>query len=669
VVGLVLGSSVRVNATMRGAMGGVSRGDTQRMVLGGGTRPREPGPQSSIGVPPPGVTPTSFSAPRPIIGLGGRRRSPSVGGGLSMITGSPDSRPNLAVADMVPSLQDGGMLDEGAEEVVAEYRQNVKSQISHDALRAVSQSPDGKRLVAGGQEVLSIINTSALTPEGGEVEVEFNILQRTQMVKKRSKCTKVWDVRWHPSEMSKIASTSDDGLVTLWALDGPQKKTPVWEGRDDTRSCWRLAWCHPETGGSNMLCSGSLDGIIRLWDFRTKQSVANFTLGGTQLHAQGASGLKVRDLRVCGAEPWKLAAGMESNNEGDIVVWDLRSNQKPVFRKREETAVYAVDWHPEHSSILATGRTATQHAPGAIKVWDLNTAATDGTDLLPIAKIITPEGVSNIMWRPTFRTHLAVTYLKIPVVHVWDLLQHTSPLVSLCGHSKPVADLVWQDAHVLSSKDNVSDEVCWVLSCSEDGTVQRQHMCNGYHPFQHRRNTTHSMDQLGHVMSSYSSIQRGMEQIRQRRRTKDAIAAHNSNLKAGSVLHEFVSGAGRPRAEAAGRALGSKAPGLGGAGHEGGRGNDAAGSDSMLLEAVAASSRVRDGGGAGGTRKSGVAGVAGVGGAGGVGEGPLELDVLLQLAREYRFASPRASTPTLTLADADKETPAGTVAVAAARLL
>ena len=96
-----------------------------------------------------------------------------------------------------------------------------------------------------------------------------------------------------------------------------------------------------------------------------------------------------------------------------------------------------------------------------------------------------------------------------------------------------------------------------MLSCSEDGTVQRQHMCNGYHPFQHRRNTTHSMDQLGHVMSSYSSIQRGMEQIRQRRRTKDAIAAHNSNLKAGSVLHEFVSGAGRPRAEAAGRALGS----------------------------------------------------------------------------------------------------------------
>jgi hypothetical protein len=66
------------------------------------------------------------------------------------------------------------------------------------------------------------------------------------------------------------------------------------------------------------------------------------------------------------------------------------------------------------------------------------------SELLPIAKIITAEGVSNIMWRPTFRTHLAVTYTKIPVVHVWDLMRHTSPLSSLCGHSKPVADLVWQ---------------------------------------------------------------------------------------------------------------------------------------------------------------------------------------------------------------------------------
>ena len=39
-----------------------------------------------------------------------------------------------------------------------------------------------------------------------------------------------------------------------------------------------------------------------------------------------------------------------------------------MFRKREETAVHAVDWHPEHPSILATGRADKPHAPGGIKV-------------------------------------------------------------------------------------------------------------------------------------------------------------------------------------------------------------------------------------------------------------------------------------------------------------
>ena len=41
-----------------------------------------------------------------------------------------------------------------------------------------------------------------------------------------------------------------------------------------------------------------------------------------------------------------------------------------MFRKREETAVHAVDWHPEHPSILATGRADKPHAPGGIKVGD-----------------------------------------------------------------------------------------------------------------------------------------------------------------------------------------------------------------------------------------------------------------------------------------------------------
>ena len=285
------------------------------------------------------MTPTSFSAPKPIVSTGRQQRSRALREGLSSIKGSPESRTALAMAGLVPALGADPSLDEdfvdpefNARGVYSgsAHRQNTKMHISHDHLRAVSQSPDGKRLVAGGQEVLSIINTSNLTPQGGEMDVEFNILQRTLMSSgKGSRCSKVWDVRWHPTDLATIASTSDDGLVSLWRLDSQEMKKPVWEGRDNTRSCWRLAWCDPENGANNLLCSGSLDGIVRLWDFRTSnKSQKNFTLGGhhdgSHSLVQGASGLKVRDLRVCGAEPYKLAAGMESNNEGDIVVWDLR---------------------------------------------------------------------------------------------------------------------------------------------------------------------------------------------------------------------------------------------------------------------------------------------------------------------------------------------------------
>ena len=197
-----------------------------------------------------GVTPTKLSAPKLVFGLG--RRSKTFGGGLSMITdGSPDQKPMPHPAiDGIPALGGGSFAEEGPEDdekptySLHAHRQNVECRISHDPLRAVSQSPDGKRLVTGGQEVLSIINTSQLTDQGGEVEVEFNILQRTLMGGGRSsKQHKVWDVRWHPNEMSAIASTSDDGLVSLWKLDGANIKIPAWEGRDDTRSCWRLAWC------------------------------------------------------------------------------------------------------------------------------------------------------------------------------------------------------------------------------------------------------------------------------------------------------------------------------------------------------------------------------------------------------------------------------------------
>lgn len=143
-----------------------------------------------------------------------------------------------------------------------------------------------------------------------------------------------------------------------------------------------------------------------------------------------------------------------------------------MIRIKEETAVHAVDWHPAHATILASGRAARAHAPAGIKVWDTAGLSSDGPHQ-PIAIIQTMDGISNIMWRPTYRTHLATSYMThLAAVHVWDLPQYWSPLAVCKEHTLPVTDVLWQDAHVLSNPNQNSDDVCWMLTCAKDGTIR-----------------------------------------------------------------------------------------------------------------------------------------------------------------------------------------------------
>jgi hypothetical protein len=116
-----------------------------------------------------------------------------------------------------------------------------------------------------------------------------------------------------------------------------------------------------------------------------------------------------------------------------------------VLRIKEDTAVYAVDWHPAHSCILASGRSSRTHAVGKVKVWD--TSISSAADPQPIAAIHTADGVSNIMWRPTYRTQLATSYMThIHAVHVWDLPQNWTPLAVCAQHTQPATDILWHDA-------------------------------------------------------------------------------------------------------------------------------------------------------------------------------------------------------------------------------
>ncbi len=124
--------------------------------------------------------------------------------------------------------------------------------------------------------------------------------------------------------------------------------------------------------------------------------------------------------------------------------------------------MHAVDWHPQHSSIFATGRAAKNPYGGDVKIWDLKEKTGSG-DLSPIGRLFTADGVrspsrckagsaggqrilcggsawpdmrsrqvSNIMWRPGYKYQLATTYMsRITRIDLWDIPCYWTPLAGM----------------------------------------------------------------------------------------------------------------------------------------------------------------------------------------------------------------------------------------------
>jgi WD40 repeat protein len=210
----------------------------------------------------------------------------------------------------------------------SETRQQKREQAMVDfgtGLAAVSQSPDGRWICVGGREVLSLVSLEHITSKGGQFSDVFDVRRSNSKNKYH-----IQDVRWHPKSLDLIASAASNGTLVLWnvtaAREGGDSKVVVWESKDHTRTVWRLAWCEP-VGNETLMLSGSLDGTIRLWDFRVRDTARSVMT--MSKHQQQSA---VRDLRVCGGEPWKLAAGLECGNEGAVVLWDVRKTDSHVRR-------------------------------------------------------------------------------------------------------------------------------------------------------------------------------------------------------------------------------------------------------------------------------------------------------------------------------------------------
>ncbi|KAG2502174.1 hypothetical protein HYH03_000661 [Edaphochlamys debaryana] len=159
-------------------------------------------------------------------------------------------------------------------------------------------------------------------------------------------------VAFHPFKPNTLASSSIDGTVYVYTVDGETVRTlrhftPV--------SC--IAWCPAPHGspGSDVLASTTESGELHIWD--TSRPASECLVRTLSKH----------NSRVFNVEfsPLLHSRLLSSSNDRTGRVWDVDTGECIAVLEGHTDLVRAVAWHPEVAHICFTGSW-----DGSIRVWD-----------------------------------------------------------------------------------------------------------------------------------------------------------------------------------------------------------------------------------------------------------------------------------------------------------
>jgi len=336
-------------------------------------------------------------------------------------------------------------------------------------LNALSISPDGRKVVVAGREVLKIVNIcddkleESANLRVGKVNLNFSSV----------------DVKWNPLEQYKnmIATAATNGAVVIWNLGDHSANKQERIINDHTRTVNRISW-HPEHGFT--LLSGSQDGTMMLWDIRDPSSNRVVLDGKSE---------SVRDVRF---NPHNSNYFLAAFDNGFIQIWDIRktSNFERMFTAHQGP-VFCIDWHPEYRNLIASGG-----RDRFIQVWDLNAPR-----LKPIYSIQTVSSVSHIAWRPGYRDQVASSGLIDSKIQLWNLKRPFIPHASFVAHQDVVTDIDWL----------VSNSNTLLVSCGKDSTLCQQRLENAYRPLEHIRSVSLSWAPSGELAAIADRIERNCQ--------------------------------------------------------------------------------------------------------------------------------------------------------------
>ncbi|MEB3885206.1 sugar-binding protein [Lyngbya sp. CCY1209] len=195
-------------------------------------------------------------------------------------------------------------------------RERDRLQGHSGSVLSVSCSPDGLRMVSGGQD-----GTIKLWNRDGQLEKSWRGDEGT-----------IWSVAFNPNsdrDNQIVASAGQDGTIKLWKLDGTL--IGILRGHTD-----EVKWVS-FSPDSQQLASASRDGTVRLWSLNGKEIAI-------------LNGDETSILSVNFSPDGQLIAS--SDDKGTIRLWNRDGELIQKFKAHEE-AIWSIDFSPD-SQFLAS---------------------------------------------------------------------------------------------------------------------------------------------------------------------------------------------------------------------------------------------------------------------------------------------------------------------------
>ncbi|ODV59072.1 Rtc1p ASCRUDRAFT_72144 [Ascoidea rubescens DSM 1968] len=317
---------------------------------------------------------------------------------------------------------------------------------SYTEIQALSSSNDPahpNRVVIAGKSLIQVLD---IDNENSTITIVKDVLKGSFLQKNVTQLGSIFDIRFgYHSNKNLIAVASITGSVYVFDNSDASSSTYnkiVNNLKAHNRPVNSIAFSPHD---SNLLMSGSRDGVIKIWDLRSEEPVKSLS----------ANADVVRCNEYSPHDPYSIVATYDS---GSIVKWDLRNNKQEKRFNGHNKGGLTLEWNNKFNYIVSGG------SDQQIQVWNMSSKNIQDRSQ-PDFTINTSSQIAKVSWSPftencssVIDCQVASCYLgNNSFVNVWDLKRNFIPRFVLAEHSQPATGLCWKDQnHIWTcSKDKL----------------------------------------------------------------------------------------------------------------------------------------------------------------------------------------------------------------------